>query len=230
MRAFLRQDPDIILVGEIRDKETAGIAVEAALTGHLLDLDAAHQRCADDDRASRRNGHRAVHDFVVAALRLRAAPAAPRLQDTAGCLTSPEGREKEILEKAHRLERADFQGAIRKGCPNCGGSGYKGRVGIHELMVTNEELIEAINKELEVAELKKHRDARRHEDAAPGQHAQGERGADDAGGGDRDGAAGHVRHHEARPVGRAARSSTVVDRAYNARRHPFRARNGGRSE
>lgn len=42
-----------------------------------------------------------------------------------------------------------------KGCPKCGGSGYKGRVGIHELMVSNEELIEAINKEAESAELKK---------------------------------------------------------------------------
>ena len=66
----------------------------------------------------------------------------------------PEGREKEILEKAIGWSGQIFK-ANPKGCPKCGGSGYKGRVGIHELMVSNEELIEAINKEHEAAELKK---------------------------------------------------------------------------
>jgi type IV pilus assembly protein PilB len=66
----------------------------------------------------------------------------------------PEGREKEIMEKALGWSGQIFK-ANPKGCPKCGGSGYKGRVGIHELMVTNEELIQGINKEMESAELKK---------------------------------------------------------------------------
>jgi type IV pilus assembly protein PilB len=66
----------------------------------------------------------------------------------------PTEREKEILEKA-----IGWSGTIHKanprGCPKCGGTGYKGRVGIHELMIVGEELIEGVNKELETAELKK---------------------------------------------------------------------------
>ena len=66
----------------------------------------------------------------------------------------PEGREKELMEKA-----IGWSGEIYKtaagGCHVCGGSGYKGRVGIHELMTNSEELTEAINKEVEVAELKR---------------------------------------------------------------------------
>ena len=67
---------------------------------------------------------------------------------------TPEGREAEIMEKALGWSGQIFK-ANPKGCPKCGGSGYKGRVGIHELMVSNEELIQGINKELEAAELKK---------------------------------------------------------------------------
>jgi type IV pilus assembly protein PilB len=67
---------------------------------------------------------------------------------------TPEGREKEILEKGIGWSGTIFK-ANPKGCPKCGGSGYKGRVGIHELMTSNEELISAINKELEAAELKR---------------------------------------------------------------------------
>ena len=66
----------------------------------------------------------------------------------------PEGREKKILEEA-----IDWSGPIFKanpqGCPTCNGTGYKGRAGIHELMINNEELTNAINKEVEVAELKR---------------------------------------------------------------------------
>ena len=60
LRSFLRQDPNIVLVGEIRDFETAEIAIKAALTGHLVLLDAAHERRAFDHLASRQHGYRAV--------------------------------------------------------------------------------------------------------------------------------------------------------------------------
>jgi type IV pilus assembly protein PilB len=67
----------------------------------------------------------------------------------------PVGREKEIMERAIGWTGGQIFKANPKGCPKCGGSGYKGRVGIHELMVSNEELIDGINKEMEAAELKK---------------------------------------------------------------------------
>ena len=66
----------------------------------------------------------------------------------------PEGREKQIIEKALGWSGQIFK-ANPQGCPVCNGNGYKGRVGIHELMVNCEALTEAINKEVEVAELKR---------------------------------------------------------------------------
>jgi type IV pilus assembly protein PilB len=66
----------------------------------------------------------------------------------------PKGREQEILEKAIGWTGPIFR-HNPKGCPKCNGSGYRGRVGIHELMITNEELVEGINKKLETSELKK---------------------------------------------------------------------------
>jgi type IV pilus assembly protein PilB len=81
------------------------------------------------------------------------APPAQRLQNCKQPY-EPEGREKKIIEEA-----IGWSGQILKanaqGCPVCNGTGYKGRVGIHELMVNNEELTNAINKEVEVAELKR---------------------------------------------------------------------------
>jgi type IV pilus assembly protein PilB len=66
----------------------------------------------------------------------------------------PEGREKTVLEKAIGWHGQIYKASPR-GCPKCNNIGYKGRVGIHELMVTNEELVEGINRELETSELKK---------------------------------------------------------------------------
>ncbi len=66
----------------------------------------------------------------------------------------PTPREAEILEKAIGWSGSIFK-ANPRGCPKCGGSGYKGRLGIHELMIVSEELVEGINKEMESAELKK---------------------------------------------------------------------------
>ena len=65
LRSILRQDPDIIMIGEIRDTETAEIAIEAALTGHQVLSTHALQRRARRHRAPRRHGHRAVLDFLL---------------------------------------------------------------------------------------------------------------------------------------------------------------------
>ena len=153
LRAFLRQDPDIILVGEIRDKETAGIAVEAALTGHLL-ISTLHTNDAPGTVA--RLVDMGLEPFMISSSLLCVCAQRLMRRVCKQCRVpyTPEGREKEIMEKAIGWSGQIFK-HNPKGCPKCGGSGYKGRVGIHELMVTNEELAEAINKEMESSELKK---------------------------------------------------------------------------
>ncbi|WP_415907928.1 GspE/PulE family protein [Oleiharenicola sp. Vm1] len=154
LRAFLRQDPDIILVGEIRDKETAGIAVEAALTGHLL-ISTLHTNDAPSTVA--RLTDMGIESFMVSSslVCVCAQRLMRRVCKTCRVAYEPEGRERDIMERAIGWTGGTIFKANPKGCPKCGGTGYKGRVGIHELMVTNEELIEGINKELETAELKK---------------------------------------------------------------------------
>lgn len=154
LRAFLRQDPDIILVGEIRDKETANIAVEAALTGHLL-ISTLHTNDAPSTIA--RLTDMGIESFMVSSslVCVCAQRLMRRVCKTCRVAYEPEGRERDILERAIGWTGGHIFKPNPKGCPKCGGTGYKGRVGIHELMVTNEELIEGINKELETAELKK---------------------------------------------------------------------------
>ncbi|HTB62526.1 MAG TPA: ATPase, T2SS/T4P/T4SS family [Opitutales bacterium] len=153
LRAFLRQDPDIILVGEIRDPETAGIAVEAALTGHML-FSTLHTNDAPSTVA--RLTEMGVEPFMVSAALV--CVCAQRLMRRAckACKQSyePTGRESEILQKALQWHGPIYR-QNPEGCPACGRSGYKGRVGIHELMATSEGLIEAINKESETALIKR---------------------------------------------------------------------------
>ena len=153
LRAFLRQDPDIILVGEIRDKETAGIAVAVALTGHLL-ISTLHTN--DAPTTISRLTEMGVESFMVSSslLCVCAQRLMRRVCKTCRVAYTPEGREREVMERAIGWSGQIFKPSP-KGCPKCGGSGYKGRVGIHELMVSNEELVKAINKEAESAELKK---------------------------------------------------------------------------
>ena len=153
LRAYLRQDPDIILVGEIRDKETANIAVEAALTGHLL-ISTLHTNDAPSTIA--RLTDMGIEPFMISSslLCVCAQRLMRRVCKQCKVQHTPEGREKEILERALGWSGPIFK-ANPKGCPKCGGSGYKGRLGIHELMVSNNELIEGINKGMEAAELKK---------------------------------------------------------------------------
>ncbi len=154
LRAFLRQDPDVILVGEIRDKETAQIAVEAALTGHMLfstlhtnDAPGTIARLTDMD----------IEPFMISAslICVCAQRLMRRVCKTCRQSYEPSERELEILKKAIGFESGAIYKAEHSGCPSCNGKGYKGRIGIHELMLNNEQLIEAINKEKETAELKR---------------------------------------------------------------------------
>ena len=153
LRSFLRQDPDIILVGEIRDHETAEIAIEAALTGHLL-LSTLHTN--DAPSAIARLTDLGVEPFMISASMLCVCSQRLMRRVCKNCRQplEPQGREKELLEKAIGWSGQIFK-HHPKGCVRCNHTGYKGRVGIHELMVVNEEMIEAINKGLDTAELKR---------------------------------------------------------------------------
>ena len=153
LRCYLRMDPDIILVGEIRDEETAQIAVEAALTGHLL-VSTLHTN--DAPSTISRIGEMGVEPFNISASLVCVCAQRLLRRVCKNCKQpyEPEGRDKKIIEEAIGWSGPIFK-ANAQGCPACNGAGYKGRVGIHELMINNEELTNAINKEVEVAELKR---------------------------------------------------------------------------
>ncbi len=153
LRAYLRMDPDIILVGEIRDQETAEIAVEAALTGHLL-LSTLHTNDAPSTIA--RFTDMDIEPFMISAslVVVCAQRLGRRVCKACKIPYIPEGNEKEVIEKAIGWSGQIYQ-ANPDGCPTCGFKGYKGRVGIHELMQNNEHLIKAINSRAETAELKR---------------------------------------------------------------------------
>ena len=152
LRSFLRQDPDIILVGEIRDKETAQIAVEAALTGHLL-FSTLHTN--DAPSAVARLTDMKIEPFMISASLV--CVCAQRLLRRV-CKVSkepyiPEGNEAEIIERALHWNGQVFRASATG--PNAATGGYKGRVGVHELMMVTEELVKGINVGLETAELKR---------------------------------------------------------------------------
>lgn len=153
LRSYLRMDPDIILVGEIRDEETAQIAVEAALTGHLL-VSTLHTNDASSTVA--RLAEMGVEPFNISAslVCVCAQRLLRRVCNNCKVPHEPKGREQEFLLKALGWTGTIYK-ASPNGCPSCSGLGYAGRVGIHELMVNSEELTEAINKGLEAADLKR---------------------------------------------------------------------------
>ncbi len=153
LRAFLRQDPDIILVGEIRDKETANIAVEAALTGHML-ISTLHTNDAPSTIA--RLTDMGIEPFMISSslVCVCAQRLMRRVCKVCRVAYEPEGREKDMLARGIGWSGQIYK-ANPKGCAKCSGTGYKGRVGIHELLVTNEEIIAAINHEAETAEIKR---------------------------------------------------------------------------
>ncbi|MFC6617805.1 type II/IV secretion system protein [Deinococcus radiophilus] len=143
LRAFLRQDPDIIFVGEIRDGETAKIATEAALTGHLV-LATLHTN--DAAGAIVRLEEMGVELFNIGAAVIGVLAQRLVRRVCKDC-SQPTAADPEVLRRLG-LSDADIQGAdLRRGagCPRCGGTGYKGRTGIHELMVIDDTIRRAIN-------------------------------------------------------------------------------------
>jgi len=142
LRAFLRQDPDIIMVGEIRDFETAEIAIKAALTGHLV-LSTLHTN--DAPSTINRLLNMGVEPFLVASsVNLVLAQRLARLI-CEGCREPVEIPPQVLLDiGAGREDLAKFTCARGAGCGHCGGSGYHGRLALYEVMPATEELRDMI--------------------------------------------------------------------------------------
>jgi type IV pilus assembly protein PilB len=142
LRSFLRQDPNVILVGEIRDGETAGIAVKAALTGHLV-LSTLHTN--DAPSSINRLVNMGIEPFLVAnSVNLIAAQRLVR-RICGECKEPHPASVAELTEAGFRPDDAPTVTPMRgRGCERCNGSGYKGRVGVFEVMEISERLREMI--------------------------------------------------------------------------------------
>ncbi len=153
LRAFLRQDPNIILVGEVRDFETAEIAVKAALTGHLV-LSTLHTNDAPSTISRLMN--MGIEPFLVAtSVHLICAQRLVRRICT-GCKCEASVPEQALLDAGYpRDESRTVRIMHGKGCQICNNSGYKGRVGLYEVMEITDELRELILVGASALELKK---------------------------------------------------------------------------
>ena len=173
MRTFLRADPDVIMIGEMRDEETARIAVEASLTGHLV-LSTLHTNSAPESIT--RLLEIGLDPFMFAdsllgivAQRLvrRLCPQcrAPRVLDAAALdalagqylACGGTGTTREALVERWRREHGDARGALtlheHRGCKACEGHGYRGRLGLHELMVADDAIRECVHRRAPAAQL-----------------------------------------------------------------------------
>jgi len=151
LKAFLRQDPNIIMVGEIRDIETGGIAIKAALTGHLV-LSTLHTN--DAPSTITRMIDMGIEPFnVSSAVNLIVAQRLVR-RICKDC--KMEVKYDAVELKALGTTEKEWEGVTfykGKGCDTCGGSGYKGRAGLYEVMAFSPELRRMILKGASTAEL-----------------------------------------------------------------------------
>lgn len=135
LRSILRQDPDVIMIGEIRDEETARIAIAAALTGHLV-LSTLHTNTAAE--AFTRLLDMGIEPYLVAAV-LRGVLSqrlVRRLCDHCKVPWEPDSTEKKVMDIPETIQK--FYKA--KGCSHCRNTGYFGRIGIHELLLYHQDI------------------------------------------------------------------------------------------
>jgi type II secretory ATPase GspE/PulE/Tfp pilus assembly ATPase PilB-like protein len=180
MKAFLRADPDIIMVGEMRDKETTGTGIEASLTGHLV-FATLHTNSAPESITRLLDMGMDPFNFSDALLGILAQRLAKRMCSCKQPYT-PDGAEltaflREYCDELMATSRfkADPKGAMEAvykdwikaygndkgqltfyktvGCDKCGGSGFKGRCGLHELLIASDRLKKAIQEHARVADL-----------------------------------------------------------------------------
>jgi len=154
LRSFLRQDPDIIMVGEIRDFETAEIAIKAALTGHMV-LSTLHTN--DAPSTINRLLNMGIEPFLVASS-VNAVLAQRLARRICGeCKANDPDTTAEALREAglRDEELSGFTPVKGKGCGNCAETGYKGRVALYEVMVMTETLKDFVLNGASAAEIKK---------------------------------------------------------------------------
>ncbi len=153
LRSFLRQDPDIIMVGEMRDLETAEIAIEASLTGHLV-LSTLHTN--DAPSATLRMIDMGVEPYLISAtvIGILAQRLARRL--CAECKEPYEVSSMDLRRFGMTVTNPDEMVTIYRpvGCENCRMTGYRGRTGIHELMSMNAEIAELVVRRAPLADIK----------------------------------------------------------------------------
>ncbi len=150
LRSILRQDPDIVMVGEIRDKETADISIRASLTGHLV-LSTIHTN--DSIASITRLMDMGIEPFLVTAS-LNAVVAQRLIRKVCrDCRETHQAteREKHIFEKRGLTIETIERGS---GCSQCNMTGYRGRMAIHEVLVVNEEIKDIINRNGTSAEIR----------------------------------------------------------------------------
>ncbi len=165
MRAFLRADPDVIMVGEMRDKETTSIGIEASLTGHLV-FSTLHTNSAPESVVRLLDMGMDPFNFADAVLGIMAQrlgrtlckhckepynPAKDEYEELAREY-GPRIFEKDIIPKYPLNDELTLYRA--KGCDQCNQSGYSGRVGIHELMVATDDIKRLIQQKARVEELR----------------------------------------------------------------------------
>jgi type II secretory ATPase GspE/PulE/Tfp pilus assembly ATPase PilB-like protein len=163
MRAFLRADPDVIMVGEMRDHETAATGIEASLTGHLV-FSTLHTNSAPETITRLLDMDIDPFNFADALLGIMAQRLVRTLCASCKEEYGPGQEEFAELMQEYGLEHWDrlglkyspeFRLFRPKGCSKCGNTGYKGRMGIHELLVATDEMKRRIQKREPIEELRK---------------------------------------------------------------------------
>ncbi len=160
LRSFLRADPDVIMIGEIRDRETADVAIEASLTGHLV-LSTLHTNSAAETITRLLDMGCDSFNFADAILGILAQRLAKRVCER--CREPYHPDESEYIELAQAygadwpsLETA-YGGEFRlyrgRGCDACNGSGFRGRIGLHELLVNSDDMRDLIQSRARTREL-----------------------------------------------------------------------------
>jgi type IV pilus assembly protein PilB len=153
LRSFLRQDPDIVMVGEIRDFETAEIAVKAALTGHLV-LSTLHTN--DAPSTITRLLNMGIEPFLVSSSVILMLAQRLCRKICLQCKIEENVPEAGLLKVGFvEDEIKTFTPFKGKGCPACNNSGYKGRIALYEVMTVGDEIKELILEGASAQELKK---------------------------------------------------------------------------
>jgi len=153
LRAFLRQDPDIIMVGEIRDFETAQIGIQAALTGHLV-LSTVHTN--DAPGTVTRMIDMGIEPFLISSAVILILAQRLIRKVCSECKEQIQVHPQLLMDLGVPPDEVKtFPTFKGKGCPICSGTGYKGRLGLYEVMLLKDEVKELILARASTTEIKK---------------------------------------------------------------------------